>query len=1150
MSEAENLKQSLIEAMNVIASAGDGSLQFDRTIICTVVAPVDAATGEYKVRYLDQAFSAYDTSLGMKYKVNSAVYVQIPQNDMSAKKIILGKKSTKASDLGETTLTYEKVNKVGLPLEDIYNIDLPTRGLMGSVQHGTHKIQLYSHTENNNLDTIFQQYAKERSALMISAGFKTSWCTNSNIYGNYGIEVVFKTVDQKLQSYILDISRMTGNPMNYLNFNSNYQLFSIDGSILQNLEAIYFFAEDFKRDDGYTEQILLTRWDNGDAEIFVDDVSISFVEKIQETGYSLNIVTPQGIFFQKPDGSTYRDNLTLEAQLKYNGSTDNIDITKANIYWFEQDTSISIAHEDFDELGGVGWKRIASRVISTAIPYQNLVLAKKYKCVAIYEEHKLQQEITLYKNYKQEDIYEINLKRDVDGVGQLVFERKDKNQIPNDYTFSWMSIDINGSTQVEDSNSNILDIDVSNILQSRTYYCTLYNNGIAIITLAKTIQNQVMERQFDVDFITDNNGVFTYDEAGDLYSPVLNESPNLIYNLDFNIRWQTEEDKERYTYEWILPEDTSQYMFTVPANNKLTGDYKEKDKSITYLVRKRFDYPKSSNNIIRLRITIQGYVYEFEKELSFIKEGDPGTNGTSLVMRLMPTKDPSSGILYYALGNQVNDWVCLSIQLFYNGRDSINGYSINDLFTYEASIPRDYRRDNPLYEKVNFSISNHILTVRVANSLVLNGANSIIQVKAKPNKIAEGLGFKYPVYGLYGVPLTDVPGDTYKVLKASGTNYVMYDAAGYNPRFAETPYELKSFAQSVAVNSVGFSLDDENIIVPQAKYDSSYHGGIQFTGPEGIYLYPVIFMMNAYSQEILNAWDGSSVEINEDESYILAAQIGAGSKNAANQFTGVLMGSFVEGNRAGKSGLYGFQDGEATFGFLEDGTAFIGKSSHGRIDLDGNNATIKSGNYSNSSGMKIDLENGLIDAYNFSLNSSYLNIRPNYFNFNSNGDGSFVIRDGSSTLLHFGRSNYIQSYDGSTLEIDLDRGTINCTKVDISGTINADDGQIGPWYINNDGIYNGPMYINANGDINMSGNITLGGNSITIGSAGTGLRIGSAVTAGYALELIGPAIRIASSIGNVYIQNANQYVHLRAGDVDISNLHVTGNTSGIYARFA
>jgi len=51
-------------------------------------------------------------------------------------------------------------------------------------------------------------------------------------------------------------------------------------------------------------------------------------------------------------------------------------------------------------------------------------------------------------------------------------------------------------------------------------------------------------------------------------------------------------------------------------------------------------------------------------------------------------------------------------------------------------------------------------------------------------------------------------------------------------------------------------------------------------------------------------------------------------------------GSSVEGTIASQTGLYGFRDGEMSFAFMEDGTAFMGRSGEGRILFDGTSGSI------------------------------------------------------------------------------------------------------------------------------------------------------------------------------------------------------------------
>ena len=66
--------------------------------------------------------------------------------------------------------------------------------------------------------------------------------------------------------------------------------------------------------------------------------------------------------------------------------------------------------------------------------------------------------------------------------------------------------------------------------------------------------------------------------------------------------------------------------------------------------------------------------------------------------------------------------------------------------------------------------------------------------------------------------------------------------------------------------------------------------------------------MNRYGLASLNAWDGNSVQINEEGGYILAPQIGAGVKDSNNNFTGVVMGAVKQNSSTATTynGLLGF----------------------------------------------------------------------------------------------------------------------------------------------------------------------------------------------------------------------------------------------------
>lgn len=98
---------------------------------------------------------------------------------------------------------------------------------------------------------------------------------------------------------------------------------------------------------------------------------------------------------------------------------------------------------------------------------------------------------------------------------------------------------------------------------------------------------------------------------------------------------------------------------------------------------------------------------------------------------------------------------------------------------------------------------------------------------------------------------------------------------------------------------------------------------------------PIHFYLNRYGLASLNAWDGNHLEVNEEENYILAPQIGAGKKESDNTFTGLVMGEakfYNDINEAtgevqptSSTGLLGYAHGkQSVFINAEDGSAIFG----------------------------------------------------------------------------------------------------------------------------------------------------------------------------------------------------------------------------------
>lgn len=114
------------------------------------------------------------------------------------------------------------------------------------------------------------------------------------------------------------------------------------------------------------------------------------------------------------------------------------------------------------------------------------------------------------------------------------------------------------------------------------------------------------------------------------------------------------------------------------------------------------------------------------------------------------------------------------------------------------------------------------------------------------------------------------------------------------------------------------------------------------------WIQPLVSYQSTSFSSFINDWDGKLL-IDENEGTAMTARLGAGVKDENGKFSGVLLGEWQtkieDGSWTSKTGLYGYDKSEQSYGFREDGTAFIGKSGAGRINFNGDQGLIYSSNF-------------------------------------------------------------------------------------------------------------------------------------------------------------------------------------------------------------
>ena len=244
---------------------------------------------------------------------------------------------------------------------------------------------------------------------------------------------------------------------------------------------------------------------------------------------------------------------------------------------------------------------------------------------------------------------------------------------------------------------------------------------------------------------------------------------------------------------------------------------------------------------------------------------------------------------------------------------------------------------------------------------------------------------------------------------------------------------------------------------------------------------PVICRISHYASAYIDsmAQNNGTVKIDEKNAIIYSPRILAGKYEDANAgfgqkvFTGVALGDYWETNTDPSmrlTGIYGFNKGTQVYAFKEDGTAFIG-SNEGRINFDGNKATLYNSSYELNQGMLIDLNgsdifckrsgNTNITAYFGAGDSNYPLWINNTNNFSVDWDGNVTI----------GGEGSINISNGATSAFKVNRDGINMT-----GMISLSDEENNKVNIDGKGISlssggQASVIINNNG-IQLNGNIT------------------------------------------------------------------------------
>lgn len=1077
-----DLQNKLLQAMDIINAKALQDISYDRTIVCTIEDDTHREEGKYSVNDGSRIFIAYTNDTRLKNK--DTVYVTIPQGNYDNQKIIIGKRTV------ETEKPYTFVE----PFDSLFDM---TDNIVKKANNGAliaNALNKYGQGKEYEYITLYNEpcnyYGFTR--LGLKANFK-SW-VKSAIRGTYGLVVVLTTSNTNLAStqevipqefyYTFSNKDFYGNSYE---FETDYEqqivipLEEVQGTITNIKINFYQEANFFDRFnepipcsiDGYLTEENTNIYIKDEDGNFVIDTSDTLLEPnllVKEIflclGYDISVFTKDMVEIYTQQSNTYRhsekagddgqEKNKKEIKVRWvhvdeNGPKDMVTTEKEQIEknyevrWYRYKIGASAA----DPYCGTYWTRIEgvngfSYVFNPDIELQQ----EKIKVIVLYNSTvPYHSNVLLFDN-----------EEDLPPSAEAYHIENALTIIADDGT--------NGNYMVYGQDNSIKDTTYSKEVRSLSVVFDGNSNG-------------QIDSQETIGEVEKENVLWTFPATNTMIE-LLNENKEAIVD-------HSGEGESVLGYSLI----------SHAPIYKISSYYS----------------PNKSNNTVTCQYTLNGRVYKTEKELTFGRAGTMGSEQTLVIDFLNDDNAVNKMLEIEDVENPMNNVVSIRMQLYNNQNISeiIPPGSVQWAWYYNSQLEAEWKNGQSTQsDEIN------VLQAQEFPYIINKEGNSVITFDNSDFDI----NHLYILQGTVGNLTTYFPisiqqgGYSY----IEGPTQVIYQSNG-EPTYSREPYSLYTEREGPdeivkwkiihhidnddkkeqKEKFIG-QLSDTNKLQPLSIYtkDAPVYGVQAYTimevekEQEGettietveypLWTQPILVLQNLWPNGVINAWDGKSLVLDEDNSTIIAASIAAGKKNSEdNTFSGVMIGDWkgkdAEDSITEQTGIYGFHHGAMSYAFKEDGTAFIGKSSMARINFDGSNATIYSSGYNqkNSAGMMIDLYGGGVKPY-IKLKSANGN---SIMELSTEDKGSEISMKGSNTYsggtTRSGQISLTNKENKKPLSI---MGSDTEFSVDWDGNIKANSGTIGSWCIKNNNLESndGKVVLSTEGN----GTIKINNNDIII----------------------------------------------------------------------
>lgn len=1060
----------LLEAMSKIADSSDSKLKYDKTVVMEIIQLIDATTGEYAVKYQGNTLQAFAVDLNAKYNKGDSVYVKIPEGDFTNTKIIEGKVNNKDTTEQERNIISNTIIDVEPSwfAASTYGVLPEVKGLVAGSENAQ-EIPIWQHdsasAQHTGTDTLLKTYNKEFDKFIIKASFMTNFL-GKHIQGNYGLKLTLKIVNMEddknpvTKDFILDTTSFTGNVYELSSYSPQYAVFQIPKNSFISAEKLVFFQEGMEVDvwtkPDPSDPTTAIKEEIKTSNIYVKDISVNYVQILdytQDTYY---------VLIDTPKGNTLGGNvseITVSPRLIYKGENIITD-SSCEVYWYKENPDVLVGTPLYSAQVGCGWeliddeKKVSNNVLT--ISKNDVIIEQRYKVLILYgkKQSPFTGIITVYNSDSK--IINAQLLRDtVKDKDYLYIENQEYKgtwyrELPNgsyinlseQYSASnttevTVNVGSNADGEVNKTLKAYNKVNITEFLSypSFTIYCKIYDkNNNFLVTRHYDINNVGEEADVTVSF--EGEKVYRYDANGDI---AIEESEK-EKTIDGKITWR-EGAGTAFKVEWVDGYGVSIGTDKIqPKNSMLKEVYVDGYNVLHYMISPKY-YNYYQNNSLTMKITtIEEKVYEFPCDILFVKDGEQGTNGTTYITMIRPVDDNGKLDKDFTVFNSNNKTFKAFV---YKDGEEIKSGEKGYTFSFEWSGENVIRDDATpaqtlVVDKSNVDISQGKFQINQTN--IIQKENNTISIQ-KPNlfetadsvlaagavlKVAVTIShkdLKRKIIVYYNYPIVyssnNIEG---LILETNLPSFVQYESDGTTPSYKYSELYARVKDEEKISKITSYTPDLVNISLLGEKYYLTLASNFLYSAGSAALkipindtnyiVYTIMMYRNTYGMAEINGWDGTQMKIDEQGNYLLAAMVGAGSKNDQNQFTGMVMGELS----SGETGLFGYGTGERSF-FLDANTGNASFGKNGEITITPTNSTI-AGKMNGAQRMTLKL------------------------NGSSNSDLAINVNN-----------KFTVDYAGN----------MKATGADITGTITATSGTIGGWEIENDQLTNGALVLDSQG---------------------------------------------------------------------------------------